>query len=104
MKRSELTSNESELIERVRRAERENDTDMIISIYAMVDRLLLEQGQKLSGRLTEFTKGQYKRAIKAIRTAQAFALREGLTKSAEDFDCTVQYIRENCLNRMSVVA
>lgn len=98
MKRSELTSKENELIERVRRAERENDTDMIIAIYAMVDRLLQEQGQKLSGRLTGFTRGQYKRAIKSIRTAQAFALREGLTRNVEDFDCTVQYIRENCLN------
>jgi len=98
MKKSELTSQENELIERVRRAERENDTDMIISIYAMVDRLLQEKSQELSGQLTGFTRGQYKRAIKAIRTAQAFALREGLTRSAEDFDRTVQYIRENCLN------
>lgn len=98
MKRSELTSEENELIERVRRAECENDTDMIISIYAMVDRLLQKQGQEVSGRLTGFTRGQYKRAIKAIRTAQAFALREGLARNAEDFDCTVRYIREHCLN------
>lgn len=104
MKRSELTSEENEFIEIYRKAERENDTDIIISTYAVVDMLLEQQGSPLSGKLNGYTRGQYKRAIKAIRTAQAFALREGLTRSAEDFDCTVQYIRENCLNRMAVVA
>lgn len=99
-----ITDSERELIERIRRAERENDTDMLISIYAMMDMLFQRHGQELTGRLTGYTRGQYKRAIKAIRTAQALALREGLTRNAADFDLTVRYIREHCLQKTAVAA
>ena len=99
-----ITDSERALVERVRRAERENDTDMLISIYAMLDMLIQKHGLGPSGMLDGYTRGQYKRAIKSIREAQALALREGLARNAEDFDHTVCYIREHCLNRSAVTA
>jgi len=98
MKRSELTSEENEFIEKFRRAERENDTDMLICLCALLDLTLERQGSTQSGLIEGFTRGQYKRAIKLLRATQAMVLRDGMEREAADFDRTARYIREHCLN------
>lgn len=99
-----MDKNEREFIEIYRKAKQDNDTDIIICIYAFVDMLHEQQGNPPSGLLTGFTRGEYKRAIKNIRAVQALVLRENQSGMVADCEQAVRYIRENCLNRMAVVA
>jgi hypothetical protein len=98
------TDTESEFIEIYRRAKQNNDTDVLISIYAILNRFLEKQGFKSKAVLDGFTRGQYKRAIRTLRVAQAYVMREGRLDEAEEYDRAVHYVREDCLNRMKEIA
>lgn len=100
-----LTDDESELIEICRKATAKNNTDAIISIYATFGVILEKNGGLRSiPPLTRFTRGQYKRAIRSLRASQSNALRENQSELAADYDCSVRYIREHCLNRAKEAA
>lgn len=94
-----LNEDERELIEIYRKAKQDNDTNMIISLCVILSVLLEQQDLPQNGLLSGFSRGQYKRAIKAMRMAQAWALRESKPDVAANFDRSVQYIREHCLQR-----
>lgn len=91
--------NEREFMETYRKAKRDNNTNMIISFYAILSALLELQEIPQHGLLSGFSRGQYKRAIKAMRTAQSRALCEGNPDVATSFNLSIRYIREHCLQR-----
>lgn len=99
-----LTDDEREFIELYRKAKQKNDTDVLIVIYALIGMILNSHGFQPDNSINGFTRGQYKRAIKLLRSVQAHVMREGDPDMAAKCDQTVQYIREHCLNRIKGAA
>lgn len=101
----DLTDAESEFIEIYRKAKQNNNTDVTISIYATFGAFLEEQGAPQSiPPFMEFTRGQYKRAIRSLRTVQARSLHMEAPDRAAECDRLVRYIREHCLQRTAAAA
>ncbi|WP_369282185.1 hypothetical protein [Oscillibacter sp. GMB15532] len=100
-----LSNGERGLVDIYSDAKRDNDTNMLIAIQAFINILRERQGTppKDSG-LSGFTKGEYKRAIKALRQAQVWALRVGKPVMAVEYDLSAQYIREHCLHKVPAAA
>ena len=94
-----LNEEEREFLETMRKAERDNNTNMLISVYALLDKGLEREGAPMSGKLAGYKRGQYKRAIKRLREVQAWAMIEHPGFAAY-YDEAVRYIRERCLNRV----
>ncbi|WP_312282014.1 hypothetical protein [Oscillibacter sp.] len=103
-----LSNDERDLVEIYRDATRDKNTDMLIAIYAIIQRLLEKQGDvppdQYPDQLSGFTKGEYKRAIKNLRQAQVRALRTGNPDMAAEFDLSIQCIRERCLRKVPAAA
>lgn len=103
-----LSNDERTLADIYSEAKRVNDTNMLIAIYAIIQRLLEKQGDvppdQYPDQLSGFTKGEYKRAIKNLRQAQVFALRAGEPDMAVEYGLSAQYIRDHCLGKVTVAA
>lgn len=103
-----LSNDKRELVDIYSDAKRDDDTNMLIAIYAIIQRLLEEQGDvppdQYPDQLSGFTKGEYKRAIKNLRQAQVRMLRTGRPDMAAQYDLSAQYIRERCLHKVLAAA
>lgn len=99
-----LSNGERDFVEIYRDATRDKNTDMIIAINTIIQRLLEQQGAVPPDQISGFTKGEYKRSIKAMRHAQVLALRTDRPDLAVEYDLSIQYIRERCLHRVPTAA